>query len=336
MRIDFALPPEQTGRIAALTEEVSPVERRLAQARRVFEMQAQVLDAMAERLDASFSRAVQMLMATPGKVIVSGMGKSGHIGRKIAATLASTGTPSFFVHPGEALHGDLGMITAEDTVVLISNGGETEEVTRLLPALKRMEVPVVAMVGKPESTLATAADVVLDISVEQEACPHNLAPTNSTLATMAMGDALAVALMNERDFRPVDFARVHPGGSLGRRLLTRVRDVMRDEHLPVVSPDQTVGESLFVITRGRLGLALVIENERLVGIVTDGDLRRAMQKYEHVLEVPISRVMNLEPVTVSADAMLVEAEELMRLKKIKALVAVDGDEKVVGLLEIYD
>src|SRR5687767_8979051 len=274
--------------VHARPEGKSPLDRLAEDARAVFEQQAQAIAEVGKRIGTDFGQAVGLMYATPGHVIVSGMGKSGLVGRKIAATLASTGTPSFFVHPAEAFHGDLGMITERDTIMLLSYSGETDEVVRLLPHLTRMGAPIIALVGTMDSTIARAADVAIDVSVEREVCPNNLAPTNSTLASMAMGDALAVSLIQARKFGAADFARFHPGGALGRRLLTRVKDVMHSKDLPVLSPNQSVRDSLFTITRGRLGLALVLEGEVLRGIVTDGDLRRALQRHEDVLDVPIS------------------------------------------------
>ena len=313
------------------------LERLTQEARETLTDQAQCIADLAARVDESFGRAVGLMYSTPGHVVITGMGKSGNIGRKIAATLASTGTPSFFLHPAEAFHGDLGMITERDTLLLISYSGETEEVVRLLPHLLRMGTPIISLVGALDSTLAKAADVAIDVSVSREACPNNLAPTNSTLAAMAMGDALAVSLMRARQFGADDFARLHPGGTLGRRLLTRVKDVMHRRELPVVSPTQTVRESLFTITRGRLGLALVLDDSGVLrGIVTDGDLRRAMQRYEDVLEVPVSEIMSTHPVTVEENALLSDAEKLMRRRKIKALVVVNAHGVTTGLVEIFD
>jgi arabinose-5-phosphate isomerase len=310
------------------------------EARETLTGQARCIADLADRVDDSFGRAVGLMYSTPGHVVITGMGKSGNIGRKIAATLASTGTPSFFLHPAEAFHGDLGMITERDTLLLISYSGETEEVVRLLPHLLRMGTPIISLVGAMDSTLAKAADVAIDVSVTREACPNNLAPTNSTLAAMAMGDALAVSLMRARQFGADDFARLHPGGALGRRLLNRVKDVMHRKELPVVAPTQTVRESLFTITRGRLGLALVVDGGQpggqLRGIVTDGDLRRAMQRHEDVLEVPVSEIMSQHPVTIDEDALLSDAEKLMRRRKIKALVVVDAHGATTGLVEIFD
>ncbi|MDJ0761650.1 MAG: KpsF/GutQ family sugar-phosphate isomerase [Myxococcota bacterium] len=305
-------------------------------AREVFIKQSDAIANLARRMSADFMRAIGFLIDTKGHVIVSGMGKSGLIGRKIAATFSSTGTPSFFVHPAEAYHGDLGMITKDDTMILLSNSGETEEIVRLIPFLRRMQIPIVSLVGKVHSSLAEHSDAAIDASVDSEVCPNNLAPMNSCLATMAIGDALAVSLMRKRDFKPQDFARLHPGGSLGRRLLTKVRDVMRADNLPIVSAFQSIRESLVTMTTGRLGLVLVVEGEKLLGIVTDGDLRRALQDYNCILDFPISRIMTPNPKTVGENVMLVDAEKLMKKEKIKALVVVNSNGKVSGVLEIFD
>lgn len=318
------------------SEGRSPLDRLAEDARAVFEEQARAISEVGKRIGVDFGQAVGLMYATPGHVIVSGMGKSGLVGRKIAATLASTGTPSFFVHPAEAFHGDLGMITERDTIMLLSYSGETDEVVRLLPHLARMGAPIIALVGTMDSTIARAADVAIDVSVEREVCPNNLAPTNSTLASMAMGDALAVSLIQARKFGAADFARFHPGGALGRRLLTRVRDVMHSKDLPVLSPNQSVRDSLFTITRGRLGLALVLEGETLRGIVTDGDLRRALQRHEDVLDVPISDIMSAHPLTISEDGLLSDAEAMMRKRKVKAIVVLNERGTVAGLVEIFD
>ena len=264
------------------------------------------------------------------------MGKSGLVGRKIAATLASTGTPSFFLHPGEALHGDLGMLTPQDLLVLLSYSGETEEIIKLIPALKRFGNTLIGITGNPQSLLGKRCNVVLEVAVEREVCPNNLAPTTSTLVTMAMGDALACALMRARDFQPMDFARFHPGGALGRRLLTRVCDVMRTQDLPIIEPDASVQEALFVMTKGRLGTTLVMKGDRLAGIVTDGDLRRALLDNPNVMSSTIGHMMTRNPIIIRADAQLAQAEELMRQKKIKLLIAVDEWHRPVGILEIFD
>jgi arabinose-5-phosphate isomerase len=267
--------------------------------------------------------------------VVLGVGKSGLIGRKIAATLASTGTPSFFVQAGEAYHGDLGMLSSGDSAILISQSGSTEEVVRLLPHLSRMEIPMIAFTGAVDSALGAGVDVALDVSVEREVCPNNLAPTNSTLAALAMGDALAVTLMRWRGFAARDFAQYHPGGSLGRQLLT-VGDAMRSSDLPVVSPSDTIGESLMTMTEGRLGLVLVMQSGRLVGLITDGDLRRAMQRHPNVLHVEVREIMTTSPVTVQKDLPLVDAHRRMQQMKLKAFVVVDQKGSVEGVVEVFE
>jgi arabinose-5-phosphate isomerase len=304
-------------------------------ARATIAAQAAAVAALADRLDESYDRAIDLLLGTSGHVVVSGMGKSGHVGRKISATLASTGTPSHFLHPAEAHHGDLGVIRPGDTVILISYSGETQEVISLLPHLQRMHVPVVALIGKRDSTLAREADVVLDAGVDKEVCPLNLTPTNSTLAALALGDALAVSLMRERNFMPRDFARFHPGGSLGRRLLTRVRDTMHRHTLPIVSPTESVGQALIVMTQGRLGIALVMQGDKLEGVISDGDLRRALQVHFDLLNLPSANIMTTQPVTIDENATLVEAEVLMQRKQIKEVVAVDANGRVSGILDIF-
>ena len=322
-------------RVTRNAEPRSNVERTLDEARNVFKRQAAAVADLATRLDRSFHQAVEMLLHTRGRIVVSGMGKSGNIGKKLSSTFASTGAPSFFLHPAEALHGDLVMVTRGDTILAISYGGETEEVVRLIPYLRELEVPIIALVGDLDSTVARHADLALDVSVEREVCPNNLAPTSSTLAALAMGDALAVCLMRKRNFRSQDFARFHPGGSLGRRLLTRVRDVMHEGPLPIVAPDDTVGDSLLTITEGRLGLALVMQGHRLVGIVTDGDLRRALQEHDDLLATPMHAIMNPDPKVIDEDAMLTDAEERMQVHKIKALVVQTKFGRVAGVLEIF-
>lgn len=297
---------------------------------------ADALAAMAGRIDTRFAQAVDAVLETRGRVIISGMGKSGIIGKKIAATLASTGTPGFFMHPAEAIHGDLGMVTADDLMVLISYSGETDEIVRLIPSLERFGVRRIAMVGNPESTLARNSDIVLDVSVEKEACPHNLAPTTSTMATLAMGDALAVALIGRRGFRPLDFARFHPGGSLGRRLLTRVGDVMHARNLPVVGRDDALHDVIVAMTRGRLGIAIVMEGDRLAGIVTDGDLRRALTRRGGIDGLSAADIMTGHPLTARDDEMLAEAEARMMDAKVSNLIVRDAAGAVVGVVQIYD
>ncbi|HKS14095.1 MAG TPA: KpsF/GutQ family sugar-phosphate isomerase [Pseudomonas sp.] len=306
-------------------------------AREALIAQAQAVTLMADRLNDEFQSAVDLILECKGRTVVCGMGKSGLIGQKMVATFASTGTPSFFLHPAEAFHGDLGMLKPIDMLILISYSGETEELIKLIPSLKSFGNKIIAMTGNGESTLAKHADIWLDISVEREVCPNNLAPTTSTLATMAMGDALAVALIEALKFKPMDFARFHPGGSLGRKLLTRVRDVMHSP-APVVSPDTSFHDCLLVMTQSRLGLTLVNDEKgQLVGIVTDGDLRRALLDNSGVVNEKVAAFMTARPRTIDGDAQLSEAEAFMRDNKIRALAVTRGGEgAVVGVVEIFD
>ncbi|MBS0225605.1 MAG: KpsF/GutQ family sugar-phosphate isomerase [Proteobacteria bacterium] len=310
-----------------------------ASGKRVLDVETDALRAVGARIDGDFSRACAVLLATRGRVVCVGMGKSGHIARKIAATLASTGTPAFFVHPGEAAHGDLGMITDADTVLALSNSGETDELLMLLPVLARQGNVLVAMTGRPDSTLAREAAVHLDVSVPAEACPLDLAPTSSTTAALAMGDALAVALLEARGFTAEDFARSHPAGSLGRRLLLHIRDVMHSgDAVPTVPADATLGEALMEMSRKRLGMTAVVDDgQHLLGLFTDGDLRRTLDDAGiDVRATPIASLMTKTPRTVSADALAVEAARLMEAHKINALIVVDGERRVVGALNIHD
>ncbi|XMD58573.1 D-arabinose 5-phosphate isomerase [Campylobacter lari subsp. concheus] len=304
-------------------------------AKEVFEIESKTILDLCDNLDEGFNKAVELILSIKGRCVVSGMGKSGHIGAKIAATLASTGTPSFFMHPGEALHGDLGMITSEDVLLAISNSGETEEVLKLIPVIKKRKIPLIVMAGNQNSTLAKQADIFINIAVKKEACPLQLAPTSSTTATLAMGDAIAVALMRARKFRPDDFALFHPGGSLGRKLLTRVGDLMVSNNLPIVSPESEFNELVDVMTSGKLGLCIVLENEKLVGIITDGDLRRALRANDKPrFDFKAKEIMSESPKTIEANAMASEAEELMLKHKIKEIV-VTQDEKIVGIIQLY-
>ena len=304
------------------------------QARRVIAMQTDALRHMAQRMDHEFEDAVALISRCTGRVVVIGMGKSGHIGRKIAATMASTGTSAFFVHPAEAFHGDLGMIRPEDVALLISNSGETEELLRLLPFLESQGNAVVAMTGKARSTLARGADAVLDVGVDVEACSNNLAPTSSTTATLVMGDALAVVLSQRRGFKPEDFARFHPGGSLGRKLLTRVRDAMQRDALPFCAPDASFREVVHAITRGRMGLVLVGAPDALLGIITDGDVRRTFERKADPLAARARDMMSPCPLTVDANERLGLAESLMREHRVGALVALDTQGVVVGIVQL--
>ena len=302
-----------------------------------FRAEAEAVQSLAGQLTDDFEKAVRAILATHGKVIVTGMGKSGLVGRKIAATLASTGTPSFFLHPGEAYHGDLGMIEAGDIVLALSNSGQTDEVLRLIPYLQECGNTVIAMTGNAGSTLAKNSTYHHYVSVKSEACPLSLAPTCSTTAQLAMGDALAVALMNERGFRAEDFARFHPGGSLGRRLLTRVGDVMRSEHLPTASPSSRLGEVIITISDARMGVAVILDEGKIAGIVTDGDVRRAMLKYgARFFDITADEIMTRTPKTVSVADRLTDAEQLMQDNKIHSLIVVDRDGKLAGIVELYD
>ncbi|WP_412175267.1 KpsF/GutQ family sugar-phosphate isomerase [Campylobacter sp. FU_520] len=304
-------------------------------AKEVFEIESKTILDLCDNLDEGFNKAVELILSIKGRCVVSGMGKSGHIGAKIAATLASTGTPSFFMHPGEALHGDLGMLTSEDVLLAISNSGETEEVLKLIPVIKKRKIPLIVMAGNQNSTLAKQADIFINIAVKKEACPLQLAPTSSTTATLAMGDAIAVALMRARKFRPDDFALFHPGGSLGRKLLTRVSDLMVSNNLPIVNPESEFNELVDVMTSGKLGLCIVLENEKLVGIITDGDLRRALRANDKPrFDFKAKEIMSESPKTIEASAMASEAEELMLKHKIKEIV-VTQDEKIVGIIQLY-
>lgn len=306
--------------------------------RAVIDIENRALAALAERVDDGFVHACGIMLKCEGRIVVLGMGKSGHIGSKIAATLASTGSPSFFVHPGEASHGDLGMITAKDVVLAISYSGTTNEILILLPLLKRLGVPLIAMTGRPESTLAKAADVHIDVGVAQEACPLGLAPTASTTATLAMGDALAVALLEERGFTEADFALSHPGGTLGRRLLLHIADIMHTgDAIPAVTPDTPLRDALLEMTRKRLGMTAIVDGgQHLLGIFTDGDLRRTLDHDVDVRTTPISQVMTRNGHTARADMLAAEAVRLMETHKINALAVVDAENRVVGALNMHD
>lgn len=310
-----------------------------ASGRRVFEIEAQALSAVAARIDGDFSAACRLILASQGRVVCTGMGKSGHIARKIAATLASTGTPAFYVHPGEAGHGDLGMITDVDVVLALSYSGESDEVLMLLPGLKRQGNKLIAMTGRTNSSLAREADVHLDVSVPAEACPLALAPTSSTTASLAMGDALAVALLDARGFTADDFARSHPAGALGRRLLLHIADIMHaGDDVPRVGADASVSEALVEMSRKRLGMTAVVDaDDRLLGLYTDGDLRRTLDDDGVDLRnTRIVEVMTRSPKVIGSDAMAVEAAQLMEAHKISGLLVVDQEGRVVGALNIHD
>ena len=305
----------------------------------VLRTEADAISALATRLDDDFSRACDLILNCKGRIVVTGMGKSGHIGNKIAATLASTGTPAFFMHSGEASHGDLGMITAQDLVIALSNSGETSEITLLLPLLKRLGIPLLALTGKPGSTLARSADIHLDVSVSREACPLGLAPTSSTTATLAMGDALAVAVLEARGFTEQDFALSHPGGNLGRRLLLRVSDIMHTgDAIPLVNSDVTLKETLLEMTAKGLGMAGVVDAEsgRLVGIYTDGDLRRTFERMPDIETALVRDFMTADCVTIDAERIASEALKIMHDKKINALMVVDDEHNIQGALNMHD
>jgi arabinose-5-phosphate isomerase len=310
----------------------------LAMGRAVLDTEAQALLDLKQRMDEPFVQACQILLGCQGRIVVTGMGKSGHIGGKIAATLASTGSPAFFVHPGEASHGDLGMITRQDVIIALSYSGETAELATLLPIIKRQGVPLVALTGRPQSTLAQAADVHLDVSVAKEACPLNLAPTASSTATLAMGDALAVAMLDARGFTAEDFARSHPGGSLGRRLLVHVNDIMRSgEQLPQVGPDTQLSEALLEITSKGMGMtAVVTETGLIAGIYTDGDLRRSFEAGVDVHSTLVREVMSERPQTISSQALAAEALSIMQERKINALLVSDDGHHISGALNMHD
>ncbi len=310
----------------------------IARARRVLEIEARAVADLAPRLDEGFARACQLCLDCQGRVVVTGMGKSGHVAGKIAATLASTGTPAFFVHPGEASHGDLGMITPKDIVVAVSNSGETAEIITILPLLKRLGIALITMTGNPRSTLGSAAAALLDTGVREEACPLNLAPTASTTAALAMGDALAVALLESRGFTQEDFARAHPGGALGRRLLLRVQDVMHTgAGVPAVGPESTLATGLLEMSRKGLGMTAVTGPDgRVLGVFTDGDLRRTLDRAVDVHATAMHEVMTPHGKSIEPDALAAEAVRLMEKHKITALLVTDPEGRLVGALNVHD
>ncbi|HLX24241.1 MAG TPA: KpsF/GutQ family sugar-phosphate isomerase [Usitatibacter sp.] len=318
---------------------VADSERYLALARDVLDIEADAVRALKARLGEPFLRAHRLMLETKGRVVVTGMGKSGHIGRKIASTLASTGTPSFFMHPGEASHGDLGMITAADVVLAISYSGESDEIAKVLPLIKRRGAKVIAITGRAQSTLATEADVHLDAAVDKEACPLNLAPTASTTATLALGDALALALLEARGFGSDDFAMHHPGGSLGRKLLVHVADIMRKgEQLPKNSPDALLPEVILMMSRMGIGMTCIVDaKDKLLGIYTDGDLRRTLEKHDMIRQVRVGDVMTKQPKTIAAEKLAAEAAAMMQTGKIGGrLVVTTPDNKLLGVVTFND
>ncbi len=313
-------------------------EQLLASGRRALQIETRALDALAPRLGAAFAHACRICLQCQGRVVVTGMGKSGHIAGKIAATLASTGTPAFFLHPAEAGHGDLGMITRADAVLALSNSGETPELVLLLPHLKRLGVPLIVLTGRADSTLGRAAAVVLDVSVAEEACPLNLAPTASTTATLAMGDALAVSVLEARGFTRQDFARSHPGGALGRKLLLHVEEVMRSgDAVPRVAPDAPLRDGLLEMSRKGLGMTVVVDGEqRILGVFTDGDLRRALDRQIDVHTTLMSSVMTVNGKSIGARELAAEAVHLMEVHRITALPVADAQGRLVGALNVHD
>ncbi|MDC3234473.1 KpsF/GutQ family sugar-phosphate isomerase [Candidatus Puniceispirillum sp.] len=308
----------------------------ISSARILFTAYRKALVGLEDGLGEEFVKAVDLMQGSAGHVVVCGMGKSGIIGRKISSSLASTGTPSLFLHPAEAIHGDLGMVRRGDVVLLISYSGSTEEILRLLPAFSRLDARLIALTGNPHSTIAEAAEITLDISVDREACPLNLAPTTSSLNSLVLGDALAVALMEARGFAETDFANTHPGGTLGRRLLTRVRDKMCTENLPFVDPDASVQDALMVMTEGRLGLALVGNADNLVGVITDGDLRRLLVKRLDIAVTAVSDVASPMPLTIGPDEMMDAAEARMLESRVQCLVVVNDRGHVDGVIQVFE
>lgn len=313
----------------------------LEQAKQVLEMEAKAILDLIPTLNGQFSEAVRMMLGCNGRVVVTGMGKSGHVGKKIAATMASTGTPSFFLHPAEGIHGDLGMVTGDDVVLAISYSGETQEVVSIFPALKRIGAQIIVICGKQDSTMGRNADVVLEVPIEREACPLGLAPTCSTTATLAMGDALAVALLSERKFTSQDFALFHPGGALGRKLLLTVENVMHDgDSNPMISAERSVKEALFVITDKGLGATSVVDQDgRLLGLITDGDIRRGLEKGHQFLDENVGLLMTKTPKTITKDKLAAQALHIMEKNQprpITVLPVVDADGKSIGLLHLTD
>lgn len=325
--------------VAPLTHPMLHADALKRSALVVIDTEARAIDVLKNRIDDAFLRACQLMFECPGRVVVSGMGKSGHIARKIAATLASTGTPAFFVHPGEASHGDLGMITQKDVVLALSNSGETDELLTILPVIKRQGIPLVVMTGNPASSLAAMGDVHLDVSVPAEACPLGLAPTASTTAALVMGDALAIALLEARGFTDEDFARSHPAGTLGRRLLLHISDIMHvGEQIPCIGADANLSAALVEMTRKGLGMTAIVDaQQRLLGVFTDGDLRRAVDnKNVDLRTTPVTALMTVQPKTIGGDKLAIEAARLMEAHKIHALLVVNADNRVVGALNIHD
>lgn len=288
------------------------------------------------QLDENFDKAVELMYHCHGKVIVTGVGKSGHIGAKIAATLSSTGTPSFFINPLDVYHGDLGVMTSDDVVIAISNSGQTDELLRFIPMVLHMNIPIIGMSGNPKSLLAKYSTAHINIKVDKEACPLNLAPTSSTTATLAMGDALAVALMEVRDFKPKDFAQFHPGGELGKRLLTTASDVMRTDDMPIIDKNMNLGDAIILVSKGKLGMGVAIEDGKVIGLITDGDIRRAMERWkEYFFDKKVSDIMTTTPKVVTRTTKISEIQAIMNKYKIHSVLVVDDDKHLLGIVDHY-
>ena len=298
--------------------------------------EAAAVAGLAAQIDGSFDQAVQLIYDCKGKVIVTGVGKSGHIGAKIAGTLSSTGTPSFFINPLDVFHGDLGVMTPDDVVLAISNSGQTDELLRFLPMVLHLNVPIIGMSGNPQSLLAKYSTCHLNVSVEKEACPLNLTPTSSTMAQLAMGDALAVALIHKRGFQPRDFAQFHPGGELGKRLLTTARDVMRSDDMPILPPEMHLGEAIILVSKGKLGLGIAEVDGKIAGLITDGDIRRAMEKWQaEFFDRTVSDIMTRTPKTVRPETKITEIQQIMNKYKVHSVLVTDGQNHLLGVVDHY-
>jgi arabinose-5-phosphate isomerase len=298
--------------------------------------EAEAVLSLIPQLDENFDQAVELILNCKGKVIVTGVGKSGHIGAKIAATLSSTGTPSFFTNPLDVFHGDLGVMTQDDVVLAISNSGQTDELLRFIPMVLHMQIPIIGMSGNPKSLLAKYSTYHLNVQVEKEACPLNLAPTSSTTAQLTMGDALAIALMEKRNFQPRDFAQFHPGGELGKRLLTTAQDVMRTEDMPVLPPEMHLGEAIILVSKAKLGLGIAMVNDEIVGLITDGDIRRAMEKWQaQFFDRTVSDIMTRTPKVVRPETKITEIQRIMNKYKVHSVLVTDGENHLLGVVDHY-
>ena len=301
-----------------------------------FKDEAEAVLGLVSQLDDSFDKAVKLMYECKGKIIVTGVGKSGHIGAKIAATLSSTGTPSFFINPLDVFHGDLGVMTSDDVVLAISHSGQTDELLRFIPMVLQMQIPIIGMSGNPQSLLAKYSTCHLNVYVEKEACPMNLAPTSSTMAQLAMGDALAIALIEKRDFQPRDFAQFHPGGELGKRLLTTAQDVMFKDDLPVLPPEMHLGEAIILVSKGKLGLGIAEVDDKIVGLITDGDIRRAMEKWQaEFFNRTVSDIMTRSPKTVRPETKITEIQRIMNKYKVHSVLVIDEENHLLGVVDHY-